>query len=147
MAAGPEEGDIVGQSTAERIDGITTKACPGSVDDTVARLIEAIGRKRVKVFAVIDHSGEASAVGLQMPDTKLVVFGSPAAGTPLMLAAPLAALDLPLKVLVWADAAGTTRVSYNTVDYIATRYHFSADLASRLRVIDAVTDDVATDGR
>jgi uncharacterized protein (DUF302 family) len=92
------------------------------------------------LFTVIDHSGEAKRVGLEMPDTKLVVFGSPAAGTPVMLAAPLSALDLPLKVLVSADAHGSVSVSYNSPDYVSNRYHLSDELRSRLEAIEAITD-------
>jgi uncharacterized protein (DUF302 family) len=83
---------------------MTTKESPRSVEDTVARLKGVLDSKGIKLFAVIDHSGEAKAAGLELRDTKLVIFGSPVAGTPVMAAAPLAALDLPLKVLVWAQA-------------------------------------------
>ena len=90
---------------------ILTKLSPRSVEDTVARLTATIEAGGLKLFAIIDHSGEAEAVGLELRDTKLVIFGSPEAGTPVMQAAPLAALDLPLKVLVWTDN-GQTNVSY-----------------------------------
>src|SRR6516225_7643589 len=83
---------------------ITTKVSPSSVSETVARLTGILGSKGLKVFAVIDQSAEASQVGLKLRDTTLVLFGNPAAGTPVMVAAPLAALDLPLKVLIWDDA-------------------------------------------
>jgi uncharacterized protein (DUF302 family) len=95
----------------------------------------------MKVFAVIDHSGEASAVGLELRDTKVVIFGNPQAGTPVMEAAPLAALDLPLKVLVWADG-NQTMVSYAAPSALANRYKLTDDLASRLVGIDAVTNVV-----
>jgi uncharacterized protein (DUF302 family) len=90
---------------------------------------------------VIDHSGEARAAGLELRDTKVVIFGNPAAGTPVMAAAPLAALDLPLKVLVWDDG-GQTRLSYTGPDELAARYGLSGELASRLAAIDTVTDAV-----
>jgi uncharacterized protein (DUF302 family) len=93
----------------------------------------------LKVFGVIDHSGEAKAVGLELRDTKVVIFGSPQAGTPVMLAAPTAALDLPLKVLVWDDE-GQTKVSYTAPGTLAARYGLSEELASRLAGIDALTD-------
>jgi uncharacterized protein (DUF302 family) len=95
----------------------------------------------MKVFAVVDHSGEAAAAGLELRDTKLVIFGSPQAGTPVMEAAPLAALDLPLKVLVWADG-DRTKVSYTAPEELAARYDLSAELAGRLAGIDALTDAV-----
>jgi uncharacterized protein (DUF302 family) len=96
----------------------------------------------MKVFAVVDHSGEAAANGLQLRDTKVVLFGSPKAGTPVMVAAPLAALDLPLKVLVWADG-DQTRISYAAPSALATRHHLSDELAARLAGIDALTDAVS----
>ena len=123
-------------------DGIITKVSHSSVEDTVARLIRVMQDKGAKVFSVIDHSGEASAVGLEMPDTKLIIFGSPVAGTPVMQAEPLAALDLPLKVLVWSDPTGVTRISYNSVEYLAARYHLDTELSSRLAAVDAITDAV-----
>lgn len=120
---------------------IVTKLSPWSVADTVARLSEIVAAKGLKLFAVIDHSGEAEAVGLELRDTKLVIFGSPRAGTPVMQAAPLAALDLPLKVLVWLDE-DQTRLSYTAPSELAARYHLSAELANRLAGIDAITDAV-----
>src|SRR5215467_12421859 len=91
--------------------GVVTKLSPLSVAETVARLTDLSAAKGMKLFAVIDQSAEASRAGLQLRETTLVLFGRPAAGTPVMAAAPMAALDLPLKVLVWADE-GQTRVSY-----------------------------------
>jgi uncharacterized protein (DUF302 family) len=95
----------------------------------------------MKLFAVIDHSGEADAAGLELRDTKVVIFGSPRAGTPVMQAAPLAALDLPLKVLVWADG-DETKVSYTAPAALAARYDLTDDLAAPLAGIDALTDAV-----
>jgi len=118
---------------------VITKASPRSVEDTVTRFGELASEKGVKVFAVIDHSGEAQAVGLELPDTKLVIFGSPRAGTPAMQAAPLIALDLPLKILVW-DEGGHTGVSYLAPAALAARYDLSEELAAPLRAIDALTD-------
>lgn len=91
------------------------------------------------VFAVIDHSGEARGHGLELRDTKLVIFGSPTGGTPVMQASPLAALDLPLKALVWDDD-GETKVSYTDPDALAARHHLSSELASRLAGIGPLTD-------
>jgi uncharacterized protein (DUF302 family) len=93
----------------------------------------------MKLFAVIDHSGEAEAAGLELRDTKLVIFGSPQAGTPVMAASPLAALDLPLKVLVWADDH-QTKIAYVSPEELAARYSLSDELAARLAGIKAVTD-------
>lgn len=118
---------------------MVTKASPRAVADTVDRLEALVTAKGMKVFAVIDHSGEAKAAGLELRDTKLVIFGSPQAGTPVMAAAPLAALDLPLKVLVWADGA-QTKISYTAPSELAARYQLSDELASRLAGIDALTD-------
>jgi uncharacterized protein (DUF302 family) len=120
---------------------MTTKESPWSVEETVSRLQGVLESKAIKLFAVIDHSGEAEAVGLELRDTKLVIFGNPLAGTPVMVAAPLAALDLPLKVLVWADG-GQTKLSYAEPAELAARYELSDELAGRLAAIDAVTDAV-----
>jgi uncharacterized protein (DUF302 family) len=121
-------------------EGIVTKPSPRSVGDTLARLIRLIQDRDLTLFTVIDHSGEAKKAGLEMPDTKLVVFGSPAAGTPVMLAVPLAALDLPLKVLVWADADGGVSISYNSPAYLASRHHLGDELRSRLEAIEALSE-------
>jgi uncharacterized protein (DUF302 family) len=109
------------------------------VAETVARLAQLLEAKSLKTFAVIDQRAEARAVGLDMRETTLVVFGSPAAGTPVMVASPLSALDLPLKVLVWADG-DRTMVSYTSTDALAARYGLSPELASRLAGIDPLTD-------
>ncbi len=120
---------------------VITKLSPWSVADTVSRLSAVLAARGMKEFAVIDHSGEAEAVGLELRDTKLVIFGSPQAGTPVMLAAPLAALDLPLKVLVWADG-NQTKVSYTAPAALAERYGLGDELAGRLAGIDALTSAV-----
>jgi uncharacterized protein (DUF302 family) len=120
-------------------EGIVTKLSPWSVADTVSRLSAEVTGKGMKVFAVIDHAGEARAIGQVLRETKVVIFGSPQAGTPVMVAAPLAALDLPLKVLVWADG-DQTKVSYTAPGALAARYGLSDELAGRLGGIDALTD-------
>jgi uncharacterized protein (DUF302 family) len=120
---------------------IVTKLSPWSVEETVRRLSTVLEAKNLKLFAVVDHSGEARSGGLELRDTKLVIFGSPVAGTPVMQAAPLAALDLPLKVLVWADG-DQTRLSYTAPSELGVRYGLSDELATRLTGIDAVTDAV-----
>jgi uncharacterized protein (DUF302 family) len=120
---------------------ITTKDSPRSVDETVARLTDLIAARGMKVFAVIDQAAEARSVGLDLRPTTLVVFGAPAAGTPVMDAAPLAALDLPLKILVWADQE-QTRVSYLSPEAFAERYDLDAELAQKVAEIDPLTDAV-----
>ena len=120
-------------------DWIVTKSSPRSVPETVQRMSELAANKGLKVFAVIDHSGEAAAHGLELRDTKVVLFGSPVAGTPVMQAAPLAALDLPLKILVYDDD-GQTRVSYTSPSELGARYELSDELAGQLAGIDGLTD-------
>jgi uncharacterized protein (DUF302 family) len=120
---------------------VITKTSPLSVADTLSRLLAVVASKGMRVFAVIDHSGEAASVGLQLRDTKLVIFGSPQAGTPVMQSAPLVALDLPLKVLVWTDGS-RTKVSFTAPSTLAARYGLSAEMAARLAGIDALTDIV-----
>jgi uncharacterized protein (DUF302 family) len=118
---------------------ITTKISPRSVTETTSRLTGILNAKGLKVFAVIDQSGEASAVGMKLRETTLVLFGNPAAGTPVMVAAPLSALDLPLKVLIWADD-GQTKVTYYGPAALAARYDLNADLTAKLAAIDPLTD-------
>jgi len=122
-------------------DALVTKVSPRSVEDTVARFSEVLGSKGVKLFTVIDHSGEAAKVGLELRDTKVVIFGAPQAGTPVMQAVPVAALDLPLKVLIWDDE-GQTRLTYTDPAALAARYGLSDGLAARLAAIDPLTDAV-----
>jgi uncharacterized protein (DUF302 family) len=122
-------------------DRLITKLSSRSVDDVVARLRDILDAKGVKLFAIIDHSGEAAAHGLELRDTKLVIFGSPLAGTPVMQAVPLAALDLPLKVLIWQDGQ-RTKLTYTSVGELADRYGLSDELAARLSAIEAITDAV-----
>jgi uncharacterized protein (DUF302 family) len=119
--------------------GAVTKSTTRPVHETVSKLKDLLESKGMKVFAVIDQSAEADAVDLSLRETVLVVFGSPAAGTPVMDAVPLAALDLPLKVLIWDDE-GQTRVSYVAPSVLTARYHLTSDLGQRLAGIDALTD-------
>jgi uncharacterized protein (DUF302 family) len=119
-------------------EGIITRPSPYPVDDTVDR-IEAVLRARgLTLFALVDHSGEAARVGLTLRPTKLLIFGSPTAGTPLMVASPLLALDLPLKALVWQDDAGQVLVSYNSTAYLAARHHIPDALLPAIAGIDAL---------
>jgi uncharacterized protein (DUF302 family) len=118
---------------------VVTKLSQHSVADTVAKFTGILNAKGLKVFAVIDQSAEARQVGLSLRETTLVIFGSPAAGTPVMVASPLSALDLPLKVLVWADGE-QTKVSYYAPAALAASHHLSDDLAGNLAGINALTD-------
>lgn len=120
---------------------LVTKASSRSVADTVARFSDVLAAKGIELFAVIDHSGEAAKVGLALRDTKVVIFGAPQAGTPVMQAVPVAALDLPLKVLVWDDD-GHTKLTYTAPAALAARYGLSDELAARLAAIDPLTDAV-----
>ena len=118
---------------------VITKLSAHSVAETVAKLTGMISSKGMRLFAVIDQREAAQAVGLELRDTVLVIFGSPVAGTPVMAAAPLAALDLPLKVLIWDDS-GQTKVSYYAPGVTVARYHVPAELAGNLAGINALTD-------
>jgi uncharacterized protein (DUF302 family) len=118
---------------------IITKPSPRSVADTVARLQELLSAKGITLFAVIDQRAAAHDAGLELRETVLVIFGDPAAGTPVMAATPLAAVDLPLKVVIWDDD-GATKVSYTTPSALAARHELDAELAGRLAGIDVITD-------
>jgi uncharacterized protein (DUF302 family) len=110
-------------------EGVVSVASPFGAAETLERLRRAITARGLTLFAVIDHSGEAARAGLQMRETKVVIFGSPRAGTPLMLASPLLALDLPLRALVWEDAAGQVWISFTDPAWLARRYALPAELA------------------
>jgi len=118
----------------EKGEGIVTIPSRYTVDLTVLRLEEILKAKGVTLFTVIDHSGEAERVGLTMRPTKLLIFGNPKGGTPLMLASPSAALDLPLKILVWQDADGKVWESYNSPEYLQARHGLPADLLPNIAV-------------
>jgi uncharacterized protein (DUF302 family) len=113
-------------------NGLSQIASHYRMDETVNRLQEAFAAKGLQVFAVIDHSGEAEKVGLRMPPTKVLIFGSPKAGTPMMVAAPSLAIDLPLKALVAEDAQGKVSVTYNDPEYLRARHGFPAELTKNL---------------
>jgi len=118
--------------------GIVTVPSSHSVDVTVERLKSILQSKGIALFARIDHSGEAEKVGLKMPSTKLLIFGSPKAGTPLMLAAPSIAMDLPLKILVWEDRQAKVWLSYNSPEFLAKRHGLSQDLMKNIAVVEAL---------
>jgi uncharacterized protein (DUF302 family) len=130
---------------ADGVEGVVTKTSPRPVADTVALLVDLLGSKRVKVFAVIDQRAEARAVGLDLRETTLVIFGNPKAGTGVMAAAPLAALDLPLKVLVWAEPGGSTSISYVATASVAASYGLTPETAAALEVVDGLTDALVAD--
>jgi uncharacterized protein (DUF302 family) len=119
-------------------NGIVDKASNHSVDETVAKLKEILQSKGVTLFATVDHSGEAAKVGMKMRPTKLLIFGSPKAGTPLMQAAPSVAIDLPLKILIWEDAQGKAWVSYNSPAYLQKRHGIPPDLMQNVAVIEGL---------
>jgi uncharacterized protein (DUF302 family) len=124
-------------------NGIARLSSQHSVADTVAKLEAMLIAKNVKLFTVVDHSGEAEKAGLKMPNTKLLIFGSPKAGTPLMLATPSAALDLPLKILVSEDTEGRVWVSYNSPKYLQERHGFPDDFLPNIGVIAALAGEAA----
>jgi len=129
--AGP--GTIVGKET-----GVVNMPSNHSVDETVDRLQKILRSKEITLFAIIDHSGEAAKVGMEMPPTKLLIFGNPKGGTPLMLAAPSIALDLPLKILVSKDAQGKVWLSYNSPEYLKERYGLPSNLLPNIAVIETL---------
>ncbi len=120
--------------------GIASLASLHSVDDIINRIRSILAAKGVTLFAVVDHSGEAAKAGLAMPNTKLVIFGNPAAGTPLMQAAPSAAIDLPLKLLVAEDGAGRVTISWNDPEYLQRRHGFPAALLGNIAVVEKLAE-------
>jgi uncharacterized protein (DUF302 family) len=118
--------------------GIIDKPSNHSVDGTVDNLRNILQSKGVMLFALVDHSGEAEKVGMKMRPTKLLIFGSPKAGTPLMLAAPSIAIDLPLKLLVWEDGDGKVWVSYNSPEYLKERHGLPQDLLANIAVVETL---------
>jgi len=121
--------------TFDRDKGIIDAPSPHTVDETVEKLKGMLAAKSVTLFALVDHSGEAEKAGMKMPPTKLLIFGSPKAGTPIMLAAPSIAIDLPLKILVWEDDAGKAWVSYNSAEYLQQRHGVPQDLMQNIAVV------------
>jgi uncharacterized protein (DUF302 family) len=123
--------------------GIVDTPSNHSVEQTVEKLKSILQAKGVTLFALVDHSGEAEKVGMKMPPTKLLIFGSPKAGTPLMLAAPSIAIDLPLKILVWEDAQGHVWVSYNSPAYLQERHGLPPELLQNIAVVEALAAKAA----
>jgi len=131
------------EATMATNSGIVSRPSQHSVEETVAKLKAILQSKGVALFALVDHSGEAAKVGMKMPTTKLLIFGNPKAGTPLMLAAPSSAIDLPLKILVSEDSQGKVWVSYNSPDYLRQRHRLPADLLPNIAVVEALADKAA----
>jgi len=119
-------------------NGLVQVASKYGVEETVKRLESVLAERGVRVFAVIDHSGEAEKVGMKMRPTKLVIFGNPKGGTPLMVAAPSLAIDLPLKALVWEDEGGKVWVSYNSTEYLQQRHGVPEELIKNIAVAGAL---------
>jgi uncharacterized protein (DUF302 family) len=125
-------------------NGIITLASPHSVPDTLDRLEQILRSKNITIFSRVDHSGEAEKVGLHMPPTQLLIFGNPRGGTPLMLAEPLSAIDLPLKALAWQDPAGNVFLSYNDPHYLQQRFSLPDTLLAPIAGLDTLLQQVVT---
>jgi uncharacterized protein (DUF302 family) len=129
--------------TSNTETGIVSIPGNQSVDQTVEKLEQILQDKGVKLFALVDHSGEAEKAGMHMRPTKLLIFGSPKAGTPLMIAAPSIAIDLPPKILVWEDGNGKVWISYNSLAYLQARHHLPQELVSNIAVVEALAAKAA----
>src|SRR5271169_1954544 len=129
--------------TTQAHNGIIERPSNHSVDQTVDAIRNFLQSKGVTLFALVDHSGEAEKVGMKMPPTKLLIFGSPKAGTPLMLAAPSIAVDLPLKILVSEDAQGHVSVSYNSPAYLQERHNLPPELLQNIAVVETLAAKAA----
>lgn len=125
-------------------NGIITHPSPYSVSETLDRLEALLHAKNIKVFTRVDHSGEAEKAGLHMPPTQLLIFGNPKGGTPIMLAAPLSAIDLPLKTLAWQDAEGKVWLSYNDPQYLKTRFSVPDELLAPIGGLSALIEQALT---
>jgi len=121
-------------------NGLVHVASSRSVPETLRKLQTVIEARGLKIFALIDHSGEAEKAGLSMRPTQLLIFGSPKAGTPLMIAAPSLAIDLPLKALVWEDGEGKVWVTYNSADYLQQRHGIPVDLVKNVAGVGALVE-------
>jgi len=128
---------------SSRGNGIIDKPTSHSVDETVEKLKGMLRDKGITLFALVDHSGQAEKVGIKMRPTKLLIFGSPKAGTPLMLAAPSSAIDLPLKILIWEDAQGKVWVSYNSPAYLQERHNLPQQLLPNIAAVESLAGKAA----
>jgi uncharacterized protein (DUF302 family) len=124
-------------------NGIITKTANCTVEETVAKIKSLLVIRGITLFAVVDHSGEAEAIGMKMPNTKLVIFGNPKGGTPLMLASPSVAIDLPLKLLVAEGVNGTCSISYNSPQYLQQRHGLPKELIQNIAIIEALATEAA----
>ncbi len=129
--------------TAEKNDGIITIPSNHSVEETIEKLKAILQSKGITLFALIDHSREAARAGMEMRPTKLLIFGNPKGGTPVMLAAPSSAIDLPLKILIWEDVQGKVWVTYNGPMYLQERHNIPTELLPNLSVIEALAKNAA----
>jgi uncharacterized protein (DUF302 family) len=124
-------------------NGIVNTPSSHSVDQTVEKLEALLRARGVALFALVDHSGEAAKVGMTMPPTKLLIFGNPKTGTPLMLAAPSSAIDLPLKILVWEDGQGKVWISYNSPQYLQKRHGLPQELMQNVAIVEMLAAKAA----
>jgi uncharacterized protein (DUF302 family) len=124
-------------------DGLIDIPSDHSVDETVEKLKRILQERGLTLFALIDHSGEAAKAGMQLRPTKLLIFGNPKAGTPVMLAVPRSAIDLPLKILVWEDGQGRVWVSYSSPAYLLERHNLPGDLLQNIAAIESVAKKAA----
>ena len=131
------------QTHSQQTGGIIDKPSNHSVNQTVEKLKTILQSKGVTLFALVDHSGEAEKVGMKMRPTKLLIFGNPKAGAPLMLAAPSSAIDLPLKILVWENDQGKVLVSHNSPEYLKERHGLPAELLQSIAVVETLAAKAA----
>ena len=129
--------------TSNTDNGIVSVRSANSADQTIEKLKAMLQAKGVTLFALVDHSGEAAKAGMTMPSTRLLIFGNPKAGTPVMLAAPSSAIDLPLKILVWEDAQGGVWLSYNSTTYLQQRHSIPQQLLPNLAVVEKFVQEAA----
>jgi uncharacterized protein (DUF302 family) len=124
-------------------NGLIHLPCNHSVEETVSKLKQILNHKNITLFAMIDHSGEAAKVEMKMLPIKLLIFGNPRAGTPVMLAAPSSAIDLPLKILIWEDAQGKVWITYNSAAYLQQRHNIPPEVLANIGIIDSLAKTVA----
>jgi uncharacterized protein (DUF302 family) len=127
----------------KRSSGLIDIPSKHSVDETVEKLKEILRGKGITLFALVDHSGEAAKVGMKMRPTKLLIFGNPKAGTPVMLASPSSAIDLPLKILIWEDPEGKVWVTYNSPAYLQERHNIQPELLPNISITETLAKEAA----
>lgn len=125
------------------VNGLVSLPSKFSVAETLDHLESLLRKKKVMIFARVDHGGEAQKAGLEMPPAQLLIFGNPRIGTPIMLAAPTATIDLPMKALAWQDATGTVWLSYNDLEYLKSRFGLADELLRDLRGLAALVEQAA----